>query len=127
MSEAAKKVNEVAYQGKVYKIRNLAFTPNGTPVCNARMSVSKKFGEEWQSFWFNLTAWGDAADILAECQDKDEVVVRGRLEATQSFKTRAGEEVPTGFGIAANEVERLGTSAPPAAAKPAEDLADLPF
>lgn len=122
-----RKVNRVEYQGRVFKVQNLRFTPGGKAVCNARMSLNKQFNDEWESFWFTLTAWEEAADTLAACEDKEEVIVRGRMEPSGAFKARNGDEVATGFSIAANEVERLGVPATVPTQAREIDSDDVPF
>lgn len=130
MSDFPTKINDTAYEGRVYSIGDLRVTPGGDPVCNARMSINRKFDGEWHSKWFDLTAWGDAADVLASCQHKDEVIVRGRLDLSKPYTKKDGTIVEADFAITADSVERAGGSTEPApvsASQPAINPDDVPF
>lgn len=117
---ATDRLNTVAFEGKLFSVRDLRFTAGGTAVCSARMSVSRKFDEEWHSVWFDVTAWQEAAETLAECQDRDEVIVRGRLDVSKPYTKRDGTTVDAAFAITADRVEvrqqaqPQGIYAPPA-------------
>jgi single-stranded DNA-binding protein len=122
------KKNHVEYEGRVFNVRDLRFTGQGNAVCSARMNINRKFDGEWHSVFFDLTAWDEAAEVLAECQDKDDVIVTGRLDVSKPYKKRDGTTVEAAFAITANKVERVGAIAPPPERTPAAvDPSDVPF
>lgn len=130
MSDTNFKLNDITLETKVYSVKDLRYTGNGKAVCSARILFSAKLDDEWtDGVWWDLTAWEDAAETLAECQQKDEVIVRGGRVKAKAYRNRAGEVV-VGMELVANQLERVGSVAPPAGAKPAapaHDYADVPF
>ena len=121
------KVNEVRYEGKVFSVGNLNYTPQGNAVCNARMSVNRKFDDEWHSVWYSVAVWGDDAEVLARCNDKDEVIVTGRLDVSKPFTNKSGVHYEAGPAIFATKCERVGAFEPAGAASVTAADSDVPF
>lgn len=123
------RINDFDYEGKVYNVKDLRYTGNGKPVCSARILFPAKLDDEWtDGVWWDLTAWEDAAETLADCQQKDEVIVRGGRVKAKAYRNRAGETI-VGMELVANQLERVGSVAPPAGSRPAPavDPASVPF
>lgn len=76
--------SEIKITGRLTRDPELKFTPNGTAVCNASlaMSVQKKEGDKYvddHTEFFNLTAWGRRAELLALMPKGTMLRVEGRM------------------------------------------------
>lgn len=121
------KINELSYEGRLFSLKPLAYTQDQNPICRARMSINKKIADEWYSYWFSIVAFGEQAERLAACQDKDEVVVRGRLAVDPPYKDRDAQ-----MQVVVQELERMGGEPVGAAASAApahvrDDNDQIPF
>lgn len=70
----------VTIVGNVTRDPELRFTPGGLAVCNFGVAVNRKRGDEEQTSFFDVTAFGDLAEHVAELPKGCRVVVVGRLE-----------------------------------------------
>lgn len=122
------RINSLDLQTKVYSVKELRFTPQGSAVCNARIKHSGKLDEEWRAGWIGLVAWDDAADILASCEHGGEVIIRGARVKLNPYRNRAGEVVDE-VQYHTNKIERVGSfdAGQPARSAPAGDPNDVPF
>ncbi len=125
------RANDVTYEGPIYSVRDLRYTPNGKATCEARMRVSKKRPDgEYDTVFFDVTAWEQAAEDLAEVANKDEVIVTGRLSVAGGYTKRDGTVVEPAICIVADKVERVGTGTsqqPVAVGAPAVNSDEVPF
>lgn len=77
--------NNVTVVGNVTKAPELTFTAGGKPKASFSMAVNRRYqvNNEWteQTSFFNVVAWGQAAENAAVTLDKgSRVIVTGRLE-----------------------------------------------
>lgn len=125
------KQNVVSFQGKLHRIE-LRYTSGGIPVCEAGMSINRKNKQtdDWESAWFNVTAWRDVAEQMGSLPDKSEVVVHGYLDLDPGFTTRSGEQVPNRVKVTVERIDVVGAVVQRPVSEPqqvTEDLSDVPF
>lgn len=122
----SERINQVAYQSKVFR-GQLRFTSSGKAVWNAGTSMPVMVDEEWHPCWFEVTAWQDLAEQIAnDVNDGDEIVMRGRSQA-QGYRNREGDVITKpGIVLESYEVVARNDRAPSKSAPPAADD-DLPF
>lgn len=120
------RINSIDFQTKVYNVRELRRTQQGNAVCNARVKTNTQLDDEWQSSWFDLTAWDEAADVLAGCSHGDEVIIRGGRLGCSAYNSKEGLTVEP--RITTNQLERVGSldAGAPARTPPPAD-SDVPF
>jgi single-strand DNA-binding protein len=100
--------NTVTLIGNVTRDPELKFLNSGAALCNFGLAVNRRWQQdgEWQeeAHFFNVTAWRDLAENLAETVEKgDRVIVDGRLqwrewEAEDGAKRTAVEVVADDVG-----------------------------
>jgi single-strand DNA-binding protein len=90
--------NTVELVGNLTRDPELRFTPNGAPVANFGLAVNRRWRNqqtnEWeeQTSFFDVVAWRDLAENVAESlQRGTRVIVVGRLEQ-RSWETQEGEK-----------------------------------
>lgn len=125
----------VVIVGRLGREPEMRYTPNGTPVTNFSVAVSRKWknqnGElQEKTTWFRVTAWGKLAETCNEYLDKGRMVlVEGEVEAS-AWMGQDGEPRAT-LELRAQNVRFLGGksnggSEQAEAPAPAEED-DLPF
>lgn len=82
--------------GTLGKDPELRYTTGGRGVASFSMAVNRSYkkNDEWvqETSWFNVVAWGDLGEHVAESLVKgNRVIVFGRLEQ-RSYETRDGEK-----------------------------------
>lgn len=77
--------------GNITRDPELRFTPSGMAVASLGLAVNRKRGEEEQTSFFDVTAFGDLAEHVAELPKGCRVMVAGRLEQ-QSWETKDGDK-----------------------------------
>lgn len=90
--------NTVELVGNLTRDPELRFTPNGAPVANFGLAVNRRWRNqqtnEWeeQTSFFDVVAWRDLAENVAESLTRGtRVMVVGRLEQ-RSWETQEGEK-----------------------------------
>jgi single-strand DNA-binding protein len=90
--------NTVELVGNLTRDPELRFTPSGAPVANFGLAVNRRWrnqqSNEWeeQTSFFDVVAWRDLAENVAESlQRGTRVIVVGRLEQ-RSWETQEGEK-----------------------------------
>lgn len=90
--------NTVTLVGNCTRQPEIRFTPNGQSVCSFGIAVNRRWQnkttQEWeeQVSFFDVTAWGQMGENIAESIEKgSRVVVAGRLEQ-RSWETDQGEK-----------------------------------
>lgn len=89
--------NTVTVVGNVTRDPELRFTPSGQAVATFGLAVNRKWkdrNDEWQEqvSFFDVTAWGQLGENVAEsCPKGSRVVVTGRLEQ-RSWETEGGDK-----------------------------------
>ena len=73
--------NKVIMLGNLTKDPDLRYTGQGTPVCNFRLAVNSKFGENKdETLFIDIVVWGKQAETCAQYLTKGRsVLVEGRL------------------------------------------------
>lgn len=84
-------LNKITIMGRLCADPDLRRTPNGIPVCNARIAVERNYadpsGEKVTDF-FDIVAWRGTAEFLYNYFEKGrKVVLDGRLQ-TRSWTDR---------------------------------------
>lgn len=94
-------LNYVALIGRVVQDPDLRYTPKGTPVCNFRIAVSRRYKDpntgEWKddASFFNVVAFKRSAELCGDYLKKGSaVLVEGRLRS-RSWETNTGERRST--------------------------------
>jgi single-strand DNA-binding protein len=100
--------NYVEVTGNITSDPELKITPGGTSVVRFGMAWNRKWQQdgEWQeeAHFFDVTAWRDLAENIAESFIKgDRVVVSGRLEQSR-WEDKATGENRSKVGIVADDV-----------------------
>src|SRR5687767_12032703 len=88
--------SNVTIVGNVTRDPELRFTNTGRALVNFGVAVNRRFQRngEWeeQVSFFNVTAWGDMGENIANSLPKgSRVIVTGRLEQ-RSYETQQGEK-----------------------------------
>jgi single-strand DNA-binding protein len=90
--------NTVELVGNLTRDPELRFTPNGAPVANFGLAVNRRWRNQQTNDWeeqtsfFDVVAWRDLAENVAESlQRGTRVIVVGRLEQ-RSWETQEGEK-----------------------------------
>lgn len=77
-------LNKVEWQGRLTADPELRFTKNETPVCNFSVAVgrgTKDADGNWETDFFDCTAWNKNAENLAKwCHKGDMVLLVGRMQ-----------------------------------------------
>ncbi len=74
-------VNQVILMGRLGNDPEIRYTQGGTALANARMATDRyRAGQDPQTGWHTIAAWGKAAEILAERAHKGDLVhIVGRI------------------------------------------------
>lgn len=90
--------NTVELVGNLTRDPELRFTPSGAPVANFGLAVNRRWRNQQTNDWeeqtsfFDVVAWRDLAENVAESlQRGTRVIVVGRLEQ-RSWETQEGEK-----------------------------------
>lgn len=90
--------NHVTITGNAGREPELRFTPNGQPVANFGVAVSRRWQnrqtQEWEesTSWIDVTCWGQLAENVAESVGTGtRVTVAGRLDQ-RSWETPEGDK-----------------------------------
>lgn len=93
--------NAVTLCGNLTRDPELKYTPSGQAVCALGLAVNRRWQDRQTSEWkeevsfFNLTAWGELGENVAESLHKgDRVVVFGDLQQ-RSWENAEGEKRST--------------------------------
>jgi single-strand DNA-binding protein len=115
--------NHITLTGNVTRDPELRFTPNGAAVAKFGLAVNRRWQnkstQEWEEevSFFDIVAWTDLGEHVAESVSKgDRVVVDGRIDQ-RSWETDAGEkryayevvadEIAFGLRFATGSVQRV--------------------
>ena len=90
-----KDLNRVMLLGNLGADPEIRYSKNGKPVVNLKLATNKhrKVGNDWEkeTEWHRVTAWGEAAERVAEGLSKgSRVLVEGEIR-TRKWKTSEGE------------------------------------
>lgn len=99
-------MNKIIIIGRITKDTELKTTNNGTEVCNFTVAVDRfaKKGEEKQTDFIDVTAWGKTAAFVDTYFMKGSpVVVEGRMES-RKWEDKDGNK-RTSWGITAEKIE----------------------
>ncbi len=100
--------------GHVGNDPELRHSASGTPVCNFRLAVNRRWttqnGEKNEkTTWFRVTAWQKQAEVLAQYLSKGrQVMVVGEVEEVSTYTNKAGE-LATTIEVTARLVKFLNT------------------
>jgi len=109
----------------------MRFTPNGKPVTNFSVAVSRKFtGKDGQTVektkWFRVTAWDKLAELCNQYLKKGRLVlVAGEIDAS-AYTSQDGEP-KAGLELTAREVKFLGGKPQEDEAPASPAAANMPF
>ena len=122
-------MNEVKIKGKVHNIKKVD-TKTGTNMTRASLGISRKDKKsgEWNTEWFNIVAFGPAAETLSNTHDKSQVIVTGYLK--QSSWTDKDGNKKSDIQIVANSIEQLAdteTAVKRSVDTTQADFNDIPF
>lgn len=87
--------------GNVGNDPELRHTANGTPVCNFRLAVHRRWttqsGEKNEkTTWFRVTAWQKQAETVSQYLSKGrQVMVIGEVEEASSYTSKTGDPATT--------------------------------
>jgi single-strand DNA-binding protein len=94
-------LNYVALMGRVVQDPDLRYTPKGTPVCNFRLAVNRRYKDpntgEWKDdpSFFNIVAFKRSAELCGDYLKKGSaVLVEGQLRS-RAWETNTGERRST--------------------------------
>jgi single-strand DNA-binding protein len=112
----------------------LRVTTGGKQVTSFSVAVKEKIKGEERTDWFDVSVWGNQAEIASTLLDKGDLVHVDGSPSVKTFKTRSGED-KTQLQITARTFDLLikargageGYKKPEAAAQAVDDLSDIPF
>lgn len=74
-------MNKIILIGNVGREPEMRFTPDGKPVVDFSLAVTKKYRGEDFTEWFKVTAWGKLAETVNQYVTKGmKVMAEGRVE-----------------------------------------------
>lgn len=122
-------MNKVILIGNVGREPEMCFIPNGQPVTDFSLAVSRKYNEENFTEWFKVTAWGKLAETTNQYVTKGmKVMVEGRIEL-EEWDSDDGKR--SQMKVTASNVEFLSKSDKPQEEATTEtdeiDPNDIPF
>ena len=86
-------INKVILSGRITKDLEVKQTPSGTAVCAFSIAVERSFakqGEEKQTDFINVVAWGKTAEFVGKYFDKGRsIAVIGRIQ-TRTYDDKNG-------------------------------------
>ena len=74
------RLNAITFSGKVFSVSDERKFGKDGRIRDIRMSQSKKKGEEWETQWISVTTFNKTADLCADLQKGDRIVVQGELK-----------------------------------------------
>jgi single-strand DNA-binding protein len=99
-------VNSVSLIGRLGRDPESRFTSGGKAVTNFSIAVDDGFGEQKQTYWFPIVAWGKTAEAAGKYLKKgSQVAVEGRLQI-RSWDDKEGNK-RTVTEIVANRLDFL--------------------
>ena len=126
--------NQITLVGNTGTDPTLKYTPNGRQVCDFRLAVSSRRGQnsEEETEWFTIVCWERLAETVAQYLTKGKpVLVSGRFRSS-TWQDKEGKERMRNE-VVASAVRFLGPSdaasgAPPTEGPPGqEDIENLPW
>lgn len=85
-------MNKVLLIGRMTKDAELRMTQSGKNVTTFGIAVDDGFGENKQTYFFNVTVWGKSAEAVANYTHKgSKVAVSGKL-TSRSYEDRNGNK-----------------------------------
>ena len=100
-------MNCISIVGNVTKDIELAQTKNGTSVTDLTIAVNDGFGENKNTYFFRVIAFGAVAEACEKCLSKgSQVAVMGKL-TQRKYKNKDGVET-TVHEIIANTIDFVG-------------------
>lgn len=86
-------MNTVSLIGRFARDPELRYSQNGTAICNFVLAVRNPFSKENEADFIRCVAWGNVAELVAEKQEKGNMIgVDGRI-ATRSYENNEGNTV----------------------------------
>ena len=74
-------MNKVCLNGRLVKDPELKTTVNGKSLCAFRIAHDIRFGENKKTGFYNITAWGNHANVIAQYfKTGHEIFISGRLD-----------------------------------------------
>lgn len=99
--------NRVILAGNLTRDPELKFTQNGIPVCSFGMAVNRVFSKNEEVDFFNISAWRDLGERVANYMSKGSpVLVEGRLQY-RTWEAQDGSK-RSAVDVVADRVEFLG-------------------
>jgi single-strand DNA-binding protein len=84
--------NKVILAGHLTRDPELRYTQNNTAVCNFGLAVNRKYKDEENVCFVDITAWSKPAELISEYLSKgDPILLDGRLELDQ-WENKDGEK-----------------------------------
>lgn len=74
------RLNAITFSGKVFSVSDERKFGKDGRIRDIRMSQSKKKGEEWETQWISVTTFNKTADLCADLEKGDRIVVQGELK-----------------------------------------------
>lgn len=132
-------MNKITIIGNLGRDPEMRYTPNGQNVTSFSIASNRRYttssGEQREETeWFNISAWGNLAEICNQYLTKgQQVYVEGRLR-TRSYEDRNGEQ-RFSLEVTLTDVQFLGRPSEARAPDqeqeepntPSETPGDLPF
>lgn len=85
-------MNTIIILGRLTRDFELRYTPNNTPVANGGMASNRKFGQNDETAFFELTVWGKSAEAIHEHAHKGDMLhIVGRV-VTETWQDRDGNK-----------------------------------
>ena len=107
----------------------MKYMPDGKPVCNFSVAVTRRRRDAKQTIWYRVAAWGEVAENCHKYLHKGSgVLVSGRVDA-RAYIDRAGAAAAslelTAFSVTFTDKagQHEGGDYPP----PPDDAGDIPF
>ena len=126
-------LNKVVLMGRLTKEPELKYTPSGTAVASFTLAVDRRFqknGEERQTDFLSIVAWGNTAEFVAKYFTKGQLIALcGRIE-TRNWEDNDGAKHYV-TEVVADEVYFVESKkaqesvTPKAPEKPAQPTADF--
>jgi len=108
-------LNKVFLMGNLTRDPELRYSPNGTPLCEFRMAINRRFttgdGESREETCFvDVTMWGRRAEVISEYFTKGSpIFIEGRLKY-DTWETANGRR--SKHSVVAEDFQFIGPGAP---------------
>ena len=74
-------MNKVFISGRLVRDPESKVTPNGKSLCTFSIANNINFGGNKKTGYYNVTAWGNSANIITEyCSKGHQIFITGRLD-----------------------------------------------